>query len=355
MKKSLVALAVLAASGAVLAQVTVKGNLTAGFKAVNSAANGVLDGGVAAGSSGLGVDTADITFGATEDLGGGMKAGATMGLVNVVRGAGTTAPTPGSNALWAGNFGAANTSLYVSGEFGRITLATARGSDYLTGGVAFVGGTYQDGRALSIRDASDSIAWSMTSGPLAYSVSYAEANNYLGLGAGTSGALSGTTNGAVANSQSAVALGLRYTDGPLVGDFGYTMYDSGDTADNAGDNNNIRFAASYDMGAFKLGGGWSQRNGKVGSRTDTGLSAAVPMGALTLGANWVQREYSNFRNSRTADGVNIGYGLSANYALSKRTSFIADFTAYTGSGGGKDTDNRKDMTNVYNLLLSHSF
>jgi len=160
MKKSLVALAVLAASGAVLAQVTVKGNLTAGFKAVNSGANGVLDGGVAAGSSGLGVDTAEITFGATEDLGGGMKAGATMGLVNVVRGAGTTAPTPGSNVLWAGNFGAANTSLYVSGEFGRITLATARGTDYLTSGVAFVGGTYQDGRALSIRDASDSIAWS---------------------------------------------------------------------------------------------------------------------------------------------------------------------------------------------------
>ena len=49
MKKSLVALAVLAASGAVLAQVTVKGNLTAGFKAVTTGL--AIDGGVAAGAS----------------------------------------------------------------------------------------------------------------------------------------------------------------------------------------------------------------------------------------------------------------------------------------------------------------
>jgi predicted porin len=346
MKKSLVALAVLAASGAALAQVSIKGNLTAGFKAVVTGATGATDGGVAVGSSGFGVDTAEVTFSATEDLGGGMKAGASMGLVNVVRGA---QAGDLSTAGRASGFGPANTSVYVSGDFGRITLATARGTDYLTGGVASVGGTFQDGRALSNRDVNDSIGWSMPMGPLAVSVTYNEGNNAgpTGLGVGTSG----TENGA----QSNIALGLRYKDGPLVGDFGYAMYDEGQTGANAGDKADIRFAGSYDMGAFKVGGGWRQRQGKVGTRTDMGVSAAVPMGALTLSANWVQREYSNYRNTKATDGLNIGYGLSANYALSKRTAFIADYTAYTGQGGNVDALKNRDFTGVYNLFLSHSF
>jgi len=360
MKKSLVALAVLAASGAVLAQVTVKGNLTSGYKAVTSGAVNALDGGVGVGSSGFGVDTADLTFSASEDLGGGMKAGASMGLVNVVRGAGTAAVTPGFNGQWAGNFGPANNSLFVSGNFGKVTLATARGSDYLTGGVAFVGGTYQDGRTLSTRDASDSIAWSMPVGPVAVSLTYSEPNNYLGLGAGTSGANSSgrvsvanpfstvTTpiNPSTVSLQSNVAIGVRYTDGPLVGDFGYAMYDEGDTPTNQGDKSDTRFAGSYDLGVAKIGGGWRQRAGKIGERTDMGLSAAVPMGALTLGANWVQRSMNNYGGN---NNIAVGYGLGANYALSKRTSFIADYTAYT------TTASTTVLTGVYNLLLSHSF
>jgi hypothetical protein len=96
------------------------------------------------------------------------------------------------------------------------------------------------------------------------------------------------------------------------------------------------------------------------------------MGALTLGANWVQREFSGDYtankltlgatpdlNTAAADpkanGTNIGYGLSATYALSKRTSFIADYTAYTGATGSVGANNNRDMTTVYNLFLSHSF
>jgi len=354
MKKSLVALAVLAASGASFAQVTVTGNLTAGFKAVNAGSAGAKDGGVAVGSSGFGVDTAEVTFGAKEDLGGGMKAGASLGLVNVVRGADTTPPVAGKNTAWAGNFGPANTSVYVSGDFGKITLATARGTEYITGGVGAVGGTFQDGRALSNRDVSDSVAYSMTAGPMAMTLTYSEPNNYLGLGAGTSGSMSGTTSGALDNSQSSTALGLRYTDGPLVADVGYALYDEGDTADKAGDKTNMRAAGSYDLGVAKLGLGWTQRSGKVGTRTDMGIAASVPMGALTLGANWVQREATNFRGDGNT-WLNVGYGMTANYALSKRTSFIADYTAYTGATGSVGANNNRDMTTVYNLFLSHSF
>lgn len=345
MKKSLVALAVLATSGAALAQVSVSGKLMAGFQ--QSVKQGIV-------SSGLGVDTAEVTFSATEDLGSGMKAGASMGLVNVVRGAGTTPPVAGENIAWAGNFGPANSSVFVSGDFGRVTLSTARSTDYLTGGVAFVGGTFQDGRALSNRDVADSISWAMPVGPVAVSLTYSEPNNYLGLGAGTSGAEN--------KEQSNVALGLRYTDGPLVADFGYAMYDEGQTPDNTKDKTDTRVAGSYDFGAFKVGGGWRQRQGQVGSRTDMGFSAAVPMGALTLGANWVQRDAKEFRGTAAANSwTNVGYGLSATYALSKRTAFIADYTAYTGETvtakdfGKKGVSEGKEMNTVYNLLLSHSF
>jgi len=347
MKKSLVALAVLASSGAVLAQVSIKGNLTAGFSQTqtpSSASAGV--------TSGFGVDTAEVTFAATEDLGGGMKAGASMGLVNVARGQAAQVAVDGSvgTTSMATGFGPANTSVYVSGDFGRITLATARGTDYLTGGVAFVGGTFQEGRALSARDTADSISYSTKLGSLNASLTYSEPNNNLGLGFGTSGTRSFNDP-----LQSNVAVGLRYTDGPLVADFGYAMYDEGDTATNAADKSDTRFAGSYDLGAFKVGGGWRQRAGKQGTRTDMGVSAALPMGALTLGANWVQRELSDYKRvpgavaTSSTNGLNVGYGLSANYALSKRTSFIADYTAYTQSSL------RTEMTTVYNLFLSHSF
>ena len=67
MKKTLVALAALAATGA-FAQVTITGNLAMGYAVATNVANGGGD------VSGLGVDTSEIDFAATEDLGGGVKA-----------------------------------------------------------------------------------------------------------------------------------------------------------------------------------------------------------------------------------------------------------------------------------------
>jgi predicted porin len=72
MKKTLVALAVLAASGASFAQATITGTYAFGYASTTG-------GGVAA-SSGLGTDTADINFAASENLGGGMTASAKMGI-----------------------------------------------------------------------------------------------------------------------------------------------------------------------------------------------------------------------------------------------------------------------------------
>lgn len=82
MKKTLLAMAVLAASGASFAQVTISGSLIMGYKATKSTGTSDV---VAPGpfvvnratsgadASGFGVDTSEIDFAIAEDLGGGAK------------------------------------------------------------------------------------------------------------------------------------------------------------------------------------------------------------------------------------------------------------------------------------------
>ena len=85
MKKTLVALAVLAASGASFAQATITGTYAFGFASQT--------GGGAAAQSGLGTDTSDVNFAASEDLGGGMSASAKMGISGAARGSAVTGNT----------------------------------------------------------------------------------------------------------------------------------------------------------------------------------------------------------------------------------------------------------------------
>ena len=331
MKKSLVALAVLAASGASFAQVTISGNLTAGFQSQTTGANN---------ASGFGVDTAEVVFSAKEDLGGGMKASAKLGLVDASRGNTRTGVNTG--------FGPGDAELGLSGSFGQVTLSTTRGTDYLSGGVAGVGGTYMDGRVFNARTSTDSIAYALPVGPVTVGLSYSEPSDTLGLGQGTSGA-TGTTLGRQ------VVLSAQYTDGSLSADVGFLStdrYNLGNPAFLQEEKNHYRGSVSYDLGVAKLGGGIESYNVKpVAGTTDstftnTLLAVSVPMGALTLGANWAQSQITNAQTTQ-------GYGLKAAYALSKRTSVSADYTSWKGRdvNGAAATDS----TSQYNLFLSHSF
>ena len=134
MKKTLIALAVLAASGASFAQVTITGNYTAGYRA--SSAGG-------ADSSGLGNDTSLVTFTAKEDLGGGLSASAFMNIDGLTR----------------GGVGGGDSGMSLAGGFGKLSLETGRGSDYLSGGTAGLGGVGLDATVFSRLDASDSLGY----------------------------------------------------------------------------------------------------------------------------------------------------------------------------------------------------
>ena len=78
MKKTLIALAVLTVSGASFAQATITGNYTFGFTS-DTDNTGLV-------KNGLSTDTAAIQFGASEDLGGGLKASAKVSFGGAARG-----------------------------------------------------------------------------------------------------------------------------------------------------------------------------------------------------------------------------------------------------------------------------
>ena len=345
MKKSLIALAVLAASGASFAQVSITGNVTAGFQSSNVPKNAIGTDGLVAGaeasSSGFGVDTAEIVFSAKEDLGGGMKASAKLGLVDAARGMTAGRPNTG--------FGPGDTELGLSGGFGQLTLSSSRGADYLSGGVAGVGGTFMDGRVFGARTSTDAVAYSMPVGPVTVGLSYAEKADTLGLGVGTSGAASATSG-----RQAAVT--VQYAGGPLAADAAYL------SDIDVGGKNHYRLSASYDLGVAKLGGGYESQsydlNAAKSTTADLLVGVSVPMGPVTLGANWAQRQVSE-TNIAAVDGTNNGYSLKAAYALSKRTSVSADYTSWTGRATASTAPVANaiatDKNSVYNLFLSHSF
>lgn len=331
-KKTIVTLAVLA-SGAAFAQVTVSGSIVSGFSASNTpiGANSVINKGTVAttdeSSSGLGVDTAEINFSVKEDLGGGMRAKASLGLVDMARGS-----VRGAGNVNTG-FGAGDTSISLQNAMGEVRLSTARKKDYLSTGVAGVGGNYMDGRVFNARTSVDTLDVVVPVGPVTATFTYAEPNNALGLGVGSAG---------VTGSRQ-LGVGVQYDQGALSVNGAYL------SNENIGDKGHYRLAASYDFGVAKLGGGAeyasTDLNGAKSTTTDMLVAVSVPLGATNLSANWAQREITE---QATGNGIFNGYGLKASYSLSKRTAVSADYTAWTGAVNAP-------IQSQYNLFLAHSF
>jgi predicted porin len=331
MKKTLIALAVLAASGASFAQVTITGNYTAGYESVSNDTSTTTPGD----HSGLGIDTSLVTFTAKEDLGGGLSATAVMSIDGMSR----------------GGISGGDSSLALAGGFGKITLATGRGSDYLSGGVSGVGGVGLDGKVFTQTNASDSIGYTSPSfSGFTFGVSHSEdagnrtgetTANFLGLGVGAAGAPSTT--------QRSTGVTGTYAAGPLVATLNYTMWDQQGAvaAANGNSKNRTSVAGAYDFGVAKLGVGYRNTQRMDGVRQDSFLAVGVPLGALTLGADWGSRAHND--TTATAAGTRTGYGLKAEYALSKRTSLIASYASWEATVGAAQ------RTTDTNLLVSHSF
>lgn len=379
MKKTLIATAVLALSGAAFAQVTITGSVAYGYKQSSSAGTssnknkvlaGVADtfvggtGGNSAGeNSGFGIDTSSVTFSGVEDLGSGMKAEASLNIDTLNR-----ASVAGGDA-----------SLKLTTSVGRVSLQTYKPVDYLSGGISGVGGAGLDDKVFSARVNRDSVGFDTKLGPVYVGYSHLEAgptkkDTTAALGFGVGGAGDAATVAQRLNSYS-----LTYVGGPLVANLNYLTYDNrGDTDSTYKDT--IRTAVSYNAGFAKVGAGYSVTTTMAGATVkDALVAASVPAGNWTFGANYgvgeVQGSTIGFQAAVagimktngvsqgtaiatanalgiTADSLNgtrSGYSLTAAYALSKRTSLTAAYINWlsTPFAAARNTE--------ATLLLSHSF
>ena len=314
MKKSLIALAALAAVTAASAQSTV----------VISGKFGSVYGKAIQGTSGLAVSDGDVRFTAVEDLGGGLKATASMELR--VRGRGNV--DAGASAVAAENdaaiiaqntgVGGRNATVGLSGGFGSVTLGAIEAGNGIIGrgwgGVILTQASAYDGKLL---DGASNVDWAMYETPVmnGFKLNYQRVDSVTNPGAGK-GDLTGNVFGAV------------YDAGPISAGVDYTDFSDGDTR--------VRASASYDMGVAKIGFGYSDKKTQLGQYT---MGLSVPIGAMTLGVVYAVNDETNAQ----------GWAGSINYALSKRTAINASY------GDISKSDTAANVGNQFRIRVMHSF
>lgn len=308
MKKSLIALAVLAASGAAMAQssVTLYGIVDVAYgqtKTVNGAGavtakNTGLDDG---GANGL----ADSRWGlrGSEDLGNGLKANFNLEQsLNVNDGTGVAGFQR-------------RAVIGLSGGFGAIDLGREYTPIYSLAGAVAVDGLATSHRtqdlALQIMRRSNSITYTSPS------FSGVQVKAQLG----TNEAEGAAAANGVWNKDRGLGLTVAYANGPLVVGAGLDRTET----------NNVKglqaFAVggSYDLGAAKVFADFVTADPKdlapaVDKITELNAGVRVPMGAITAVAGLGTNKQDN-ANGTDASGTD--YLLGADYSLSKRTTAYA--------------------------------
>jgi len=339
MKKTLIALAVLAASGAAFAQstATISGSISVGVMATGAAG---AAGDAAVASLGGGANAVNIVT--LEDLGGGLKGG----FDSQVR---FNAATGDRNSSGTGNALFHNANAYLSGAMGTVRVGKIAedsncgfdpygctgGAGLIAGAAGTISGLIAAGtQAQSVRLESPTVGGfsvryqtsvstranertvlnlAYANGPLA--VQYLQSKNSANVAGDaltvtpTAAALSGT------NTNPFTALPIT----------GVTVTNNGGIKDEAGKGTSI--GASYDLGVAKLAVFNAKTEDKNGATTAdvTGYTASVPMGAVTLLAGFA-------KNKSAAATADTKMGLGANYALSKRTTIGADVFKQDGVG-----------------------
>ena len=333
MKKTLIALAAVAATGAAFAQssVTLYGVADVAVGKANTAAGAGLSNTIAATANptglGLGNDkfqaiasntlnngTSRYGFRGVEDLGGGLKAGFNFE-------AGISLADGSANKSGGQAFSrAANVSLM--GGFGEIRAGRSLNASYYS--VA---------------------SWELT-GTANYSVvanqfNYAGAGprdtaqvmyrspSFSGLTVDVATVLKGNDAAATAGDQSKYDIAATYVAGPLAASLAYNKV--------SGATKNVAVGAKYNFGAFTVAGSFQDPAG-VKKGFTVGVSA--PVGPVTLTADIA-------RATNTAD-KNTDFVLEAKYALSKRTFAYGVYMRDGAVAGGKSI-------NAYTVGVRHNF
>jgi len=321
MKKTLIALAAIAATGAAFAQssVTIYGKLDQGItRAIGATSYSI---GEAAGSR--------LGFRGTEDLGGGLKANFTL----ENRFAPDTGVAGGTNGGAAagdkGSFWGGRTIVGLESALGRVDIGrdytaafySANGADLFGWDGVAANTTVTTAGTNAIRFANGVFYTSPTFSGLTARVSVANSENFT------------ATTAPVTAIKRGNSVQVAYANGPLSANFG--------TETNINNNKFNIVAAAYDLGVAKLNIAGTTGKTAAGVKSNGMIvGAAVPMGAVTLKATYATLEVSDVKTVQQL-------GLGARYALSKRTDL---YTSYANNS--KSTAAKK---NGLELGVQHNF
>lgn len=304
MKKSLVALAVLAATGAASAQssVTIYGQVDAYVGSVKDTITSVTNvSQTAVNSSGL--FSSRWGFKGSEDLGDGLKANFVLeGGFSPDTGA-TAGDLFGRKATvgLSGNFGAVNLGRDYTAYFTlrNMTNNTADSNAAITNTVWANGGDYTIRTNNSVRF--DSQTYSGISGSVAYAF--------------------GENKTSTLTSTDTISANVKYAQGPVLVGFAHQTQKAALATESDTKFNLI--AGSYDLGTVKLNAGLNNvsRTSTDESEYQVGLSA--PLGATTLYAGFAGSTVEN--KAGVEQSKRTGYNLAATYSLSKRTTAYAAY------------------------------
>mgnify|MGYP006194557065 CR=1 FL=1 len=304
MKKSLIALAVLAASGASFAQSTVT-------------MFGIVDAAVSVAKGDAGDKTSMINSGynssrfgvrGVEDLGGGLKASFDYTLET-----GAQRGTVVSRA---------DSGVALSGAIGAVAVRNTRSSDLIasigSAAISLPDGLY-DSTGIVSRAAIDTVSYT-TPAMNGFTGSFTFVENNEG------NIAAATTN------KSANVIGVAYANGPLT--VGAAMK-SVNTPAATTKSSNYELMAAYDLGVAKISYAFDGKSATTGTYADDaqGFSVTVPVGAISLGANYFKR------------GSNKVSEVGATYAFSKRTTLSASSGKQTADANGNQT----------RIRLAHAF
>ena len=323
MKKSLIALAVLAASGVAMAQSSVTLYGVADVGLVKS--NGISAQMSSAGSMNNG--TSRLGVRGVEDLGGGLKAS-----FNFEHGLGLE---DGAGNLSGGKMWSRAAWLALQGGFGRFQMGrTLNPSFYgvaaweLTGTANYsVVGTQFDFTGQGPRTSSVFQYTTPNMGGFSGTIGYiAKPDNIIPAGD--------------ANGNAKYDLNLIYANGPIVAALSYNKT-NGNNASGASYKGNMALGASYDFGMAKVAGSIQNNGGPSKGFT---IGATVPVGAFALTLD-IARE--------NGDGMkNTDFLVEAKYALSKRTFAYAVYYKDGDAPGGVYKTGAK---NHLGLGVRHNF
>lgn len=329
MKKTLIALAAVAATGAVMAQssVTVYGvvDTSVAYVKGQNSVNGMLNNGNA---------TSRLGFKGVEDLGNGLKAEFVLeGAVQPDNGQGATQTT-------GFNFARQSTVGLTSADFGTVRLGRALTASYNAVSRYDLSGNLGLGSSLNW----GSQVGTGTGVPTATGYNNRASNmisyispKFAGFGVGVDYGFGEQDKNSNARY---VGVGATYDNGPLSLGLGYDKQNNNLTGVPTTASTNLQtwgLGGAYNLEVVKLAAFYTESEAKnsvggvkAGKLKTFGLGASAPVGA----AGTVKATYNNYKYSDNATGKANQFSLGYVHALSKRTALYGTYAYLKNKNGG---------------------